>query len=690
MIKRVISLMLVLVLVVGLCPVLASAGYTEMTFSDSLVNYIKAGEGFMPTVYSDGTGWYIGYGCACGQYDYPNGISEAQADSLLRQKMSLFAAEVNKFLKKYDVSVTQGQFDAMCGMTYNLGSSWLAAGNKLPGMIINGAEKYSDEDIVSAFAAWCHVGSTVSEGLLVRRIAEAKMFLNGDYSGNADGWKWLICSGNGGSVDRKINCYKSGSAYGSLPTASREGYSLAGWETAKGTVLSKDSIVSENLYVSAKWQEGESAGEEDSETPFPDVKSDDWFAEFVLRLTGEGIISGYPDGSFIPGANVTWGQALKMVTLASGFPAKEPKENEHWAAGYLSFAEKKGFVKQGSVKDLDANISRDEIAQLMVAFLELDTSVLPENPFEDTKNPAVLALYAEGILEGSIENGKRYFKGGDNIRRSEIAKVLCLSMDYVDKTFVCVSGDRARINYDLTMNPYDSEKFFSDGDRIYYNDPELELRYGIDVSYYQDEIDWKKVAADGVDFAIIRVGYRGYSEGTLNMDTYFEANVKGALDAGLDVGLYFFSQAVSVEEAVEEAEYLLDAIEGYEINYPVVFDWEPLHYAASRTNVYDGKVVTDCAVAFMERIAEAGYIPMMYYNKTMAYLKLDLERLAGYETWLAQYSVAAPDYIYDFDMWQYGTAAVDGINGEVDVNISFKDYSEFEEETGSLEPVLLL
>ena len=679
--KRIISFALALVMVLGLCPAVFSAGYTEMTYSDKCVKYIKDGEGFKSTVYSDGTGWYIGYGVACGRYDYPNGITEAQADRLLRQKMDGFAAEVNKFLQKHDLAVTQGQFDAMCSMTYNLGASWLADGNKLPTMIIKGVDNYSDEDIVSAFAAWCHVGGSVSEGLLKRRIAEAKMFLSGDYSGNADGWKWLVCSGNGGSADRKINCYKTGTVYGYLPGAARSGYTFAGWQTASGTVISKNMIVSENLYVSAKWLEGENVKVTEPDISFPDVKEGAWYYEYIMDLANAGIISGYTDGKFKPNACVTWGQALKMVALASGFTAKEAPDGEHWAQGYLDFAEEKGYVKKDSVKDLNADITRDDIASLLAAFLELDLKDLPENPFADTKSSAVLALYAEGIFEGSInkENGKRYFKGGDKIKRSEISTALCRTMDYVERTWVLISGYRVPINYDLKMQSYDKEKFIADGDRIYYGDPELDVRYGIDVSQHQYDIDWQRVATDGVDFAIIRMGYRGYTKGSLKEDPYFKANIEGALAAGIDVGIYFFSQAVSEKEALEEAEFVLEAIKDYDVSYPVVFDWEPQHYAGSRTDSYSGKTVTDCAIAFMERIEKAGYTPMMYYNKTMAYLKLDLERLEGYETWLAQYAVDAPDYIYHFDMWQYGCAAgINGISGEVDVNICFKDYAKTE------------
>lgn len=681
--KRLISFVLAVVLLVGLCPAAFSASYTQMTFSDKCVQYIKNGEGFKANVYTDGTGWYIGYGCAVGKDDYPNGITEAQADAMLREKMSVFAADVNNFLKRNGIKASQGQFDALCSMTYNLGSVWLADTNTLPTMIRKGSENYSDEEIVSAFAAWCHIGNTVSEGLLRRRIAEAKMFLYDDYSGNSDGWKWLVATGAGGKVSRKINCYKTGGEYSALPTATRAGYTFAGWTTPNGTAITNKTTVSENLYVQAKWLEGENVEVPDPDLRFPDVKKSAWYYEYVERLAEEGTIGGYPDGTFKPGESVTWGQALKMVTLASGYPEKKAKDDEHWAAGYLSFAEARGYVKKDSVKNLNAEITRNEIAVLLAAYLELDTKgVSIENPFEDTTLSAALALYAEGIFEGSVDSkGDRYFKGADKIKRSEVSTALCRAMDYVAENFVCISGDRAKIDFSLKMQDYDPEKFFTEGDRIYYSDGNLDVRYGIDVSQHQYDIDWEAVAGDGVDFAIIRMGYRGYSKGALNVDPYFEDNIKEAIAAGIDVGVYFFSQAVSVKEALEEAEYVLEAIKAYDVSYPVVFDWEPMHYSGSRTDSYDGKVISDCAIAFMDRVAEAGYTPMMYYNKTMAYLKLDVVRLESYPTWLAQYAVEVPDYIYDFDMWQYGTAEVEGIEGECDVNISFVDFakSEYEE-----------
>lgn len=669
--KKIVSLLLAAVLVLGLCPG-TFADNSALTVSDGCLEYIKAGEGFSAMPYNDGTGWYIGYGCACDPADYPNGITEAQAEALLREKMALFGEAVIAFLDRYGLRATQGQFDALCSMSYNLGTAWLNASNRLPSMLIKGIGSFSDEEIVSAFAAWCHIGTSVSEGLLSRRIVEAKMFLYDDYSCSSEGWNWLVCDANGGSLDYKIHCYKSGQSYGSLPAAKRDGYTFAGWETADGKILSADAVVEENLYVKAKWTSGEAVSPE-----FPDVKTTAWYYPYVSRLVADGVINGHTDGTFRPDQDVTWGQALKLIILSAGFSEKEPEEDGHWASGYLAFAEKKGYVKKDYVTDLEKSITRNEIADLAAAALELSVPEGMENPFDDTDRESVLALYAEGIMEGSIESGSRLYKGWANIRRSEICAVLCRMEDYVDRTWVIFAGYRVPINYELPANPYDNSLFRSSGDRIYYEDAALDIRYGIDVSEHQGVIDWAKVAADGIDYAIIRVGYRGYSKGALNTDKYFLENLQGAINAGLDVGVYFFSQAINTAEAVEEAEYVLSLIEGYDISYPVVFDWEPLLYSGSRTKTYNGSTVTDCAIAFCRRVEEAGYTPMVYYNKSMAYLKLDLPRLQDLEIWFAQYNTLYPTYIYHYDMWQYGSSgSVNGIAGNVDMNISFKDYSK--------------
>ena len=192
---------------------------------------------------------------------------------------------------------------------------------------------------------------------------------------------------------------------------------------------------------------------------------------------------------------------------------------------------------------------------------------------------------------------------------------------------------------------------------------------GVDVSVYQGEIDWQAVAADGIDFAILRVGYRGYTVGSLNKDTYFELNAHNAARAGLDVGVYIFSQAITVEEALEEADFVLEAIRDCNITGPVVFDWEVIGKKEARTYGLDTDTLCAAANAFCSRIREAGYQPMIYFNAYAGYVKYDLSRVLDYPFWFAQYK-AQPDFYYDFQLWQYTSSGkVDGIQGNVDMDV---------------------
>ena len=676
--KRLCSLLLALTLLLALFP--ASAG-AEMTVSDGLVTYIKTFEGFRSKVYNDGTGWYIGYGCACGQYDYPNGITEAQADALLRSKMNAFSGAVNRFLSRYGVTVTQGQFDALCGLSYNIGTAWLNAANRLPSMLIDGVEHHTEQEIASALGAYCHVSGKVSEYHIRRRIMELKMFLYDDYSYTFDGWNWLILDANGGENEfSDVAVYKAGEPYRALPAVTRGGWYFAGWRTSNGDTLSASDAVRGNLAVTAVWSEtplnarGETVAAAVSGV-FPDVTADAWYVGYVETLAEKGVVGGYEDGTFRPENPVTWGEALKLVLLSAGLPAQRAKDGEHWAAGYLDYAVRYGYVPTDDIL-LDSPVTRAGIADLCAAALELSASATAgENPFADTNRKSVLSLYAAGIVEGSVENGRRLYKGADQIRRSEICAILTRMLRYVDENFVFVAGLRAAVNFDLPRNGYDSTAFRTAGNgRVYYDGPAETVRYGIDVSKWQGDIDWKKVAADGVEFAILRCGYRGSGAGAINEDECFRANIAGAIAAGLDVGVYFFSQALNAAEAREEAKYTLELIRGYDLAYPVVFDWEPQYTSGSRTNRPNWSAVTDAAVAFCDAVAAAGYTPMVYFNVAEAYLRLDMEKLQKYDAWLAWYH-ETPGYIYDYQIWQYGsTGSVAGISGNVDMDICFKAY----------------
>lgn len=226
----------------------------------------------------------------------------------------------------------------------------------------------------------------------------------------------------------------------------------------------------------------------------------------------------------------------------------------------------------------------------------------------------------------------------------------------------------------MPLNPYDRTAFSLDEKgRVTYEKDGRRSKAGVDVSTHQKEIDWQAVAGDGIDFAILRLGYRGYTEGGIFPDQHFERNLKGALDAGLDVGVYFFSQATTPEEAEEEADYVLHAIEGYEISYPVTFDWEVIAPGNNaRTDGLDNDTLNRCAAAFCEKVREAGYQPAVYFNQTLGYLHYDLRELTEYGLWLAEYDTK-PDFYYHFDLWQYShTGRVAGIEGDVDLDLDLR------------------
>ena len=219
-------------------------------------------------------------------------------------------------------------------------------------------------------------------------------------------------------------------------------------------------------------------------------------------------------------------------------------------------------------------------------------------------------------------------------------------------------------------NPYGPEDFAYDGD--YLTCTAGESRLGVDVSSHQGDIDWNAVAAAGVEFAMVRIGFRGYAEGEINEDTKARTNIEGAKAAGLDVGVYFFSQAISPEEAAEEARWAIEFLAGYELELPLVYDWEHVWDEEARTaDLVDSELLTACARSFCDTVVAAGYEPMVYFNGYQARDLYDLTALKKYGFWLAQYADAM-DFPYAVNLWQYSeTGAVDGVRGKVDLNLWF-------------------
>jgi len=208
-----------------------------------------------------------------------------------------------------------------------------------------------------------------------------------------------------------------------------------------------------------------------------------------------------------------------------------------------------------------------------------------------------------------------------------------------------------------------------------------QITHGIDVSKYQGTINWKEVKKSGVQFAMIRVGYRTMVSGEIKEDNYAKKNIQEATKNGIKVGVYFFSAAVTEKEAIEEAEWVLEFIKGYKITYPVVYDCEGYKDDSNRHANISEVRRTDNALAFMNKIAEGGYSPMFYSSQS------DLEdgyywethRISSiYSVWLAYYpskpypETEAPKYSGEYAMWQYtNKGVVPGIGTKVDMNVAY-------------------
>ncbi len=261
----------------------------------------------------------------------------------------------------------------------------------------------------------------------------------------------------------------------------------------------------------------------------------------------------------------------------------------------------------------------------------------------------------------SVENGDSDISNAENSSESRML------------VFLDAYKESHQAEIDPLVKPHDYELpcFVNDGTFTrYIGDDRYSYRLGVDVSHHDGEIDFKAVKEAGIDFVILRIGYRGYgSEGTLNEDRMFRTYIDGAHEAGLDVGCYIFSQAINTDEAREEAQLCLDILKDYKIELPVVYDPESILNANARTDYVSGEQFTENTITFCEMIKEAGYQPMIYSNMMWEAFEFDLKKLSDYPIWYADYE-PLPQTPYNFEYWQYSnTGRVPGISEMVDLDI---------------------
>lgn len=243
------------------------------------------------------------------------------------------------------------------------------------------------------------------------------------------------------------------------------------------------------------------------------------------------------------------------------------------------------------------------------------------------------------------------------------------SMELREGSVLTASGKISRIDDGVVIDFSDHTDLSIYSSKPLKKEDEVLLR-GIDVSWVQGDIDWPVVAESGIDFVIIRAG-RGDIDGTgPAMDNYFLQNIQGALDNGLDVGVYFYSYALTPEQAEEEARFFVSLLEGYEITYPVIMDFEE--------DIEEGMDVTEIVNVFLEIVAENGYYPMLYSYRARLDHVIDPEITEKYAVWVAQFGGDQPETEYDYFIWQYSyQGEINGIRGNVDFDVAYRDFPEF-------------
>lgn len=283
-------------------------------------------------------------------------------------------------------------------------------------------------------------------------------------------------------------------------------------------------------------------------------------------------------------------------------------------------------------------------------------------------------LTDQNEISGNGNSQNQNSEDGQNTETAEDestdGKHTCVTLRDGSTEWVTISQYLPKNDYDYTglVCKDDQMEYYKDGAKVSF--------LGIDVDKYQEYIDFNKVRKAGIDFVMIRVGARGYGTGQISIDDYYYDNIKRALDAGLEVGVYFSSQAITRDEALEEATTVLNALNGYSISYPIAFDMGFVTNDTARIEDLSKDDKTVIAKTFLDTISANGFTGMIYGDKEWLIKEIDMSKLTAYDVWLAE-DTDIPDYPYKFTMWQYkNNATVDGISGYVSLDLSFIDYSE--------------
>lgn len=270
------------------------------------------------------------------------------------------------------------------------------------------------------------------------------------------------------------------------------------------------------------------------------------------------------------------------------------------------------------------------------------------------------------IKDSEAEDG--IIDGLDEYQEGERDNYICIKDDSGNNKYYEIIQNVPKNNYDFDNNLIDKDGVLS------YKKDAISGILGIDLSKFNGEIDWKSVKECGVSFAMLRLGSRSYGTGEIVLDEKFVDYAQNAELNSIPIGAYFYSQAINENEAIEEANYIVGAVAGFNVKYPIALDIEKVTNDAARTDSLTAKERTTFAKLFCDTVKNYGYTPIIYADKAMLVTGLNIEELSAYDIWIADYEIPTK-YPYEFSMWQYSNKGhVNGITGDVNLNMSFIDY----------------
>lgn len=456
-----------------------------------------------------------------------------------------------------------------------------------------------------------------------------------------------------------------------------------------------------------------------------------YWEDAILRLHAAGVYLG-TDGAARLTTDITRQQAITMVGRAFKLPEtstaliySDAAGIETYAAGYLGTMAERGYITDVGADNQfrpTEPITRAELVNLLNNMI--DTLIQHSGDYSTSTAGTLMVNAADGAtLKGVTINGDLIIAPGVtggvvlqdvtlsgtifNLGNAPVEQYASTPEEDPGTTttppedsgttttapedvpalnWTYITGpDGKQIPYyeGVPVNTFGSGSFYwNTNGRLEYSGTDYTTRFGIDVSAYQNRsisdktIDWNAAKNDGVEFAFVRIGLRGTSTGGLNADGFYAQNIDGAMAAGIDTGVYFFSQAITVAEAVEEANYVISLLGGRTLTGPVAYDWE-MHDSTYRVYGTSPAMATACAKAFCETIEAAGYRAMVYTSSYVAYNKFDLSVLSSYPIWYPEYKSADstalyPQLYYQPNYWQFTSkGSVAGLGGNVDCNLQF-------------------